>query len=75
MPVSIRAFSPSSVSWDSHNAFVKCGGAIADASRWPATPAAACQAMHVCANEATLSASQTKMLYDRIGQTPGCPAP
>jgi hypothetical protein len=66
---------PSSVSWDSHGAYVKCDGAIADASRWPAAPAAACQAMHLCANEARLSDSQTKALAGQIGQTPGCQAP
>jgi hypothetical protein len=66
---------PSTVSWDSHGAYVKCNGAIAGSSPWPATPAAACLAMHMCANEATLSDSQTKTLYDQIGKTPGCRAP
>jgi hypothetical protein len=66
---------PSAVSWDSHGAYVKCEGAIAGSSSWPATPAAACQAMHLCANEATLSASQSKTLADTIRNTPGCQAP
>jgi hypothetical protein len=66
---------PSSVSWSSHSAYMKCEGAIADPSQWPKSPAAACQAMHMCANEATLSESQSKMLYDQIGKTPGCPKP
>jgi hypothetical protein len=66
---------PSTVSWDSHGAYVKCERAIAGSSPWPATPSAACQAMHLCANEATLSANQTKMLDDQIRKTPGCAAP
>ena len=64
---------PSTVSWDSHGAYVKCDGAIAG-NAWPATPAAACQAMHLCANEATLTDAQSKTLAAQIAKTPGCPA-
>lgn len=66
---------PSAVSWDSHGAYVKCDRAIAGGSPWPATPSAACQAMHMCANEATLSAGQSQALADHIRKTPGCQAP
>jgi hypothetical protein len=66
---------PSSVSWDGHGAYVKCDGAIADTARWPSTPAAACQAMHMCVNEATLSASQHQALAETMRKTPGCEAP
>jgi hypothetical protein len=63
---------PATVSWESHGAYVKCAGAIADASQWPAAPAAACRAMHLCANEATLSAGQTRALEERMRKTEGC---
>ena len=66
---------PSSVSWDGHGAYVKCDGAIAGALSWPPTSPAACQAMHMCANEATLSASQHQALADAMRKTPGCEAP
>jgi hypothetical protein len=66
---------PSSVTWDSHGAYVKCAGAIADASQWPALPAKACQAMHLCANEATLSEAQNRALAAQIRATPGCQQP
>ena len=66
---------PSSVSWDGHGAYVKCDGAIAGGSPWPAAPVDSCQAMHMCANEATLSASQSKALAEQIRKTPGCAAP
>jgi hypothetical protein len=66
---------PSSVSWSSHSAYMKCEGAIADASQWPAPPARACQAMHLCANEATLSDAQSRALAAQIRATPGCQTP
>jgi hypothetical protein len=66
---------PSSVSWDSHGAYVKCAGAIADASQWPTAPALTCQAMHMCANEATLSEAQSRALAAQIRATPGCQQP
>jgi hypothetical protein len=66
---------PSSVTWDSHGAYVKCESAIADAWQWPAAPAKACQAMHMCANEATLSDRQSRALAAQIQKTPGCQIP
>ena len=64
---------PSTVSWDGKSAFVKCTGAIADASQWPKPPEKACAAMHMCANEATLSDTQTRALEQVVRNTPGCP--
>lgn len=66
---------PSSVSWDSHSAFVKCSGAIADSAQWPKQPAAACQAMSMCANEATLSGDESRRLAVQMRVTPGCQQP
>jgi hypothetical protein len=66
---------PSTVSWSSHGAYVKCSGAIADPSQWPKSPAAACQAMHMCANEAALSDSESRALAAHMRATPGCQNP
>jgi hypothetical protein len=64
---------PSTISWDAKNAFAKCTGAIADPRLWPQSPAGACQAMHLCANEAVLTGAQRRGLYAQISNTPGCP--
>jgi hypothetical protein len=37
-----RSVIPSAVSWDGHDAYVKCDGAIKDATQWPKAPAVAC---------------------------------
>jgi len=63
---------PSAVSWDGHEAFVKCGTAIANPNEWPSTPAAACQAMHMCADKAPLSDRQKELLSTQIRGTPSC---
>jgi hypothetical protein len=69
------ALFPSTISWDSHEAAAKCPGAIATPSQWPQAPAAACEAMWMCANEAVLSDAQHRALYDSIHRTPGCQEP
>ena len=66
---------PATISWDAKNAYLKCDGAIADPRGWPVPPAAACEAMYLCANEAVLSKQQRKMLYAQIRRTPGCQEP
>jgi hypothetical protein len=66
---------PSTISWDSKIAYVKCAGAIADPRTWPASPSAACEAMYLCANEAQLKEEQRKALYEHIRTTPGCQQP
>ena len=63
---------PSTISWDAKNAFAKCYGAIDDPRQWPPGVNAACQAMHLCANEAVLSDAQHRKLYSQISRTPGC---
>lgn len=62
---------PATVSWDAKNAFIKCEGAIAR-REWPGEPRAACAAMHLCANEATLSEPQMTALRAMARITPGC---
>ena len=66
---------PATIDWDDKNAYMKCPGAIADPRIWPAPPQQACQAMHLCANEAPLSEDQRKALYAQIGKMPGCQEP
>jgi hypothetical protein len=69
------ALFPSTISWDSHAAATKCPGAIAHTEQWPPGPAAACEAMWMCANEAALTDSERKALYAQIRNTPGCQEP
>src|SRR5271170_3865022 len=70
-----RALFPSTINWGDQDGYMKCSGAIADPSTWPHPPNYACLAMHLCANEAVLSADQTKALYEQIRKTPGCQEP
>ena len=67
--------SPERVSWDGKSAWKRCDSAIAGQTAWPPTPAQACAAMHMCANEAALSPQQMQMLEAAIRATPGCPSP
>jgi hypothetical protein len=69
------ALFPETISWDGHAAAAKCSGAIAHTMQWPPEPAAACEAMWMCANEAALTGSETKALYAQIRNTPGCQEP
>jgi hypothetical protein len=68
----VQSLFPASVSWESPSAYVKCEGAIADASQWPKSPALACAAMNMCEAEASLSAIQRAALREAIRKTPGC---
>jgi hypothetical protein len=67
-----HVFFPTVISWDAHDAWVKCPYAIAEPRQWPATPRAACEAMYLCVNEGALSDSQMHILYGQIRNTPGC---
>src|ERR1700694_3027250 len=66
---------PSRISWDGKTAWKRCDSAIAGKTSWPDSPQAACAAMHLCANEATLSEEQVEALTQAIRDTPGCQAP
>ena len=66
---------PARISWDGKTAWKRCESAIAGKTSWPATPEAACAAMHLCANEAVLSEEQVDQLTQAIRATPGCQAP
>ena len=69
-----QSFFPSTISWDSKSAYAKCDGAIADPASWPKSPGKACEAMHMCANEAQLSPAQLRSLAEAVQRTPGCEA-
>jgi hypothetical protein len=66
---------PSTVSWEAKNAWVKCEGAIAGKVDWPSVPAAACAAMRLCANEATLTPGQRTSLLAAARRLPDCGDP
>lgn len=66
---------PSRISWDGKTAWKRCDSAIAGKTTWPAAPQDACAAMHLCANEATLSEQQVEALTQAIRATPGCEPP
>jgi hypothetical protein len=66
---------PQSISWDAKNAWSKCEGAIAGTVDWPAAPAAACAAIHMCANEATLTPVQQRSLVSAARRLPDCGDP
>jgi hypothetical protein len=66
---------PSTIGWDAKNAWLKCEGAVAGKVDWPAAPAAACAAMHLCANEAALGLAQRASLIAAIRRLPDCSDP
>ncbi len=68
----LGSLSPSAVSWEAKDAWVKCEGAIAGTVAWPAAPADACAAMHLCANEATLGPDQLASLKAAARRLPDC---
>ena len=66
---------PQVIDWDAKNAWAKCDGAIGGTVDWPSTPALACAAMHMCANEATLTSEQRTLLVTAIRRLPDCGDP
>lgn len=75
LKVTFEAFFPETISWDAKNAWVKCEGAIAGSVSWPAQPGQACAAMHLCANEATLTSEQYAALVAKTRDVPRCGEP
>jgi len=66
------SLAPSTVGWDAKNAWVKCDGAIAETLAWPQAPGAACEAMHLCANEAPLTSDQQASLTAAMRRLSNC---
>ena len=73
--VILESLMPQTIGWNAKNAWAKCDGAIAGTIDWPSAPAAACAAMHLCANEATLQADQRASLISAIRRLPDCGDP
>jgi hypothetical protein len=71
----VEEFFPSMISWEGKTAWKRCDSAIGGTTSWPESAQAACEAMHLCANEAPLSEAQTRRLSELIRGTPGCPEP
>jgi hypothetical protein len=66
---------PERIDWDAKTAWAKCESAVGGSIPWPQAPARACAAMHMCANEAPLDASQQQRLRALAGSLPGCGEP
>jgi hypothetical protein len=73
--VVLESLRPQSISWNAKNAWNKCEGAIAGTVDWPPAPASACAAMHMCANETTLTPAQQRSLVSAIRRLPDCGDP
>ena len=73
--VARESLMPQVIGWEAKNAWAKCDGAIGGTVDWPSQPAAACAAMHMCANEATLTSEQRTSLATAIRRLPGCGDP
>lgn len=63
---------PTDEDWARKDAYGLCRGAI---DLYPERPAPPCQAMHMCANEAPLTAEQKQKLLKMIRATEDCPDP
>jgi hypothetical protein len=70
-----ETFYPTTIPWEGKTAWRRCESAIAGQTSWPAHPADACEAMHLCINEAPLSEPQMQQLSALIRATPGCQEP
>lgn len=73
--VILESLMPQTIDWNAKNAWAKCDGAIAGTIDWPPAPAAACAAMHLCANEAPLQPDQHASLISAIRRLPDCGDP
>ena len=73
--VAMESLRPQVIGWDAKNAWAKCDGAIDGTVDWPSQPASACAAMHMCANEATLTTGQRTALISAIRRLADCGDP
>jgi hypothetical protein len=71
----LEALMPQTIGWEVKNAWRKCDDAIAGTVDWPAKPASACAAMHMCANEARLTPGQRASLTSATRRLPDCGDP
>jgi hypothetical protein len=73
--VTLETLRPQVIGWEAKNAWAKCDGAIGGTVDWPSKPTLACAAMHMCANEADLSAEQRTSLLSAVRRLPACGDP
>jgi hypothetical protein len=73
--LALESLRPQVISWEAKNAWQKCEDAIGGAIAWPSTPASACAAMHMCANEAELTTEQRTSLVSAVRRLPDCGDP
>jgi hypothetical protein len=73
--VALESLMPQVIGWEAKNAWAKCDGAIGGTVDWPSQPALACAAMHMCANEATLTSEQRTSLVSASRRLPDCGDP
>jgi hypothetical protein len=73
--VGLDSLTPQAIGWEAKNAWSKCDGAIGGTVDWPSQPALACAAMHMCANEATLTSEQRASLTSAARRLPDCGDP
>jgi hypothetical protein len=75
LQVALDSLRPQAIGWEAKNAWSKCNGAIGGTVDWPSKPALACAAMHMCANEATLTAEQRTSLLSAVRRLADCGDP
>ena len=73
--VARESLMPQVIGWEAKNASAKCDSAIGGTVDWPSQPALACAAMHMCANEATLTSEQRASLTSAARRLPDCGDP
>jgi hypothetical protein len=73
--VALESLMPQVIGWGAKNAWAKCDGAVGGKVDWPSQPDLACAAMHMCANEATLTSEQRAWLLSATRRLPDCGDP
>jgi hypothetical protein len=73
--VALESLMPQGIGWEAKNAWAKCDGAIGGTVDWPSQPGLACAAMHMCANEATLTPEQRTALVSAVRRLTDCGDP
>jgi hypothetical protein len=73
LQIALESLMPQVIGWEAKNAWAKCDGAIGGTMDWPSP--LACAAMHMCANEATLTPEQRTSLVLATRRLPDCGDP
>ena len=73
--VARESLMPQAIGWEAKNAWAKCESAIGGTMDWPSNPASGRAAVHMCANEATLTSEQRTSLVTASRRLPDCGDP